>query len=309
MLPDIAGFVVTPSCARLGPPHPAAAEPAGRGADRRPPLVREEVPREHEARRLPHRRPRRPPRSGLEATTAKAAENSGWKIVYTDKYPAAGRCAAGRPYVQAMKDKGVRAIMWTGEPEGLAKLEQAMADANFSVDWIRTPPNHNDQNLIDIAGAGVEEHLRLELLRPVRGSQGLPGDAEVPRSVRASTSRTRRRRPTSGCSRGRPGCCSHRPRTECGSDLTRTCVYNTAKKIHDWTGGGLHATTDPGANSGVGASSCCSATPQGLRAASTSTRTTASTTAARRTRTSSRGKQRTRASRSPTSGKTMKDLK
>ena len=34
----------------------------------------------------------------------------------------------------------------------------------------------------------------------------------------------------------------------CGSDLTRRCVYEHAKQIHDWTGGGLHAATDPGAN-------------------------------------------------------------
>ena len=37
---------------------------------------------------------------------------------------------------------------------------------------------------------------------------------------------------------------------ECGSDLTRKCVYDNAKKIHDWTGGGLHAPTDPGKNQG-----------------------------------------------------------
>ncbi|MCU1461245.1 MAG: hypothetical protein JWO37_1320 [Acidimicrobiales bacterium] len=35
---------------------------------------------------------------------------------------------------------------------------------------------------------------------------------------------------------------------ECGSTLTRQCIVNNISKVHDWTGGGLHANTDPGAN-------------------------------------------------------------
>ncbi len=33
---------------------------------------------------------------------------------------------------------------------------------------------------------------------------------------------------------------------KCGSDLTRQCVINELSKVHEWTGGGLHAPTDPG---------------------------------------------------------------
>jgi ABC-type branched-subunit amino acid transport system substrate-binding protein len=35
---------------------------------------------------------------------------------------------------------------------------------------------------------------------------------------------------------------------ECGSNLTRQCIVNNMSKVHDWTGGGLHASTDPGNN-------------------------------------------------------------
>ncbi len=34
----------------------------------------------------------------------------------------------------------------------------------------------------------------------------------------------------------------------CGIDLTRDCVMSDLAAIHDWTGGGLHVPTDPGAN-------------------------------------------------------------
>jgi ABC-type branched-subunit amino acid transport system substrate-binding protein len=35
---------------------------------------------------------------------------------------------------------------------------------------------------------------------------------------------------------------------ECGSDLTRECMVDGLRNVHEWTGGGLHAATDPGAN-------------------------------------------------------------
>jgi hypothetical protein len=34
----------------------------------------------------------------------------------------------------------------------------------------------------------------------------------------------------------------------CGSDLTRQCMINNLSKIHSWTGGGLHASGNPGSN-------------------------------------------------------------
>ena len=35
---------------------------------------------------------------------------------------------------------------------------------------------------------------------------------------------------------------------DCGSTLTSDCVMTALAKVHSWTGGGLHAETDPGAN-------------------------------------------------------------
>lgn len=35
---------------------------------------------------------------------------------------------------------------------------------------------------------------------------------------------------------------------KCGSELTRQCMIDELSQIHEWTGGGLHAPSDPGAN-------------------------------------------------------------
>ena len=35
---------------------------------------------------------------------------------------------------------------------------------------------------------------------------------------------------------------------DCGANLTRTCVYDKAKAVTSWTGGGLHGETNPSSN-------------------------------------------------------------
>jgi hypothetical protein len=34
----------------------------------------------------------------------------------------------------------------------------------------------------------------------------------------------------------------------CGSELTKECIFSEIDKIEEWTGGGLHAPTNPGSN-------------------------------------------------------------
>jgi hypothetical protein len=141
LLPDIAGYVVTPEA---------------RSAD----LLVQPLPNPFdnqtvgEFRWLGKKYPQSTEKVGVLAadiaTTAAVgkAQTQGvdtldWKVVYTDKYPATG-VADWSPYVQGLKDKGVRGLIWIGEPENLAKLEQAMTNANYKVDWIRADTNHYD---------------------------------------------------------------------------------------------------------------------------------------------------------------------
>ena len=52
---------------------------------------------------------------------------------------------------------------------------------------------------------------------------------------------------------------------ECGNDLTRKCMYDNAKKVTSWTGGGLHATTEPGAGTSSDCFALEQATPSGFK--------------------------------------------
>ena len=80
---------------------------------------------------------------------------AGMTIVADIQYNANGE-NTWAPIVQALKSKGVKGILWTGEPENLAKLEQGLKDANYPMDFIRPDANHYDQKLLDTGGKAIE---------------------------------------------------------------------------------------------------------------------------------------------------------
>lgn len=260
MLPDMPGFVVTPEAREsellLQPlPNPPGALQIG------------------DLRWLEKKFPESTKHVGMLtgdlATTAKvsaddreAIEKLGWDVVYNDKYPVAGN-VAWTPYVQSLKDKGVRGIMWTGEPEGLAKLEQAMKDANYSVDWIRSPPNHYDPSLIEVGGDALKNTYVWSSFAPFEDAKDNPAVQEY-LDLFAKYKPEAKTKALLGLQSWSAWLLFAQAARDCGSNLTRTCVYNTVKKVHTWTGGGLHARTDPGANTGSGCYLLLRATPNGF---------------------------------------------
>jgi Periplasmic binding protein len=260
MLPDVSGFVVTPkardSALLLQPlPNPPGALQIG------------------DLRWLAKKYPESTKHVGMLtgdiATTAKvsaddrqAIQSMGWKVVYDDKYPVAGN-VGWTPYVQGLKDRGVRGIMWTGEPENLAKLEQAMVDANYRVDWIRTPPNHYDPSLIALGGDALRNTYVWGGFAPFEEAKDHP-------AVQKYLDLFKQYKPGAkttallGLQSWSAWLLFAQAARDCGSDLTRTCVYNQVKKTHDWTGGGLHARSDPGSNTPSSCFLLLRATPHGF---------------------------------------------
>jgi hypothetical protein len=260
MLPDFAGFVVTPiardSDLLVQPlPNPPGALQVG--------------DLKWLAKKFPASTKHVGYLTGDLQTTAivseqdrEAAESLGFTTVYQDKYPASG-AVSWAPYVQSLKDKGVRAIMWTGEPEGLAKLELAMADASYRVDWIRAAPNHNDPSLIDVAGPALKNTYVWSSFVPFEDAKSSPAMQQY-LDLFARYAPDAKTKAYLGLQSWSAWLLFAQAARDCGSDLTRTCLFTTAKKIHTWTGGGLHAPTDPGANSGAGCFLLLRATPSGF---------------------------------------------
>ena len=185
-------------------------------------------------------------------TVAKQAEEAvtsrGWDIVYNDQYPAAGP-TTWAPYVQAMKDKGVEGIIWVGEPENLAKFQQEMQNAAFSVKWIRTDVNHYDAKLTDVGGAAIANTYMPSSFAPFEDAAKNPATQQYLDAF-AKYKPDAKTKAALGVQAWSSWMLFAQAARNCGSELTRKCVYENAKKIHTWTGGGLHAPTDPGNNRG-----------------------------------------------------------
>src|SRR5699024_2179607 len=63
-----------------------------------------------------------------------AGEELGWSAVHRSQYNTLGE-ASWTPLAETLSSADVRGLVYTGEPENLAKLLQAMDDIGFEPDW------------------------------------------------------------------------------------------------------------------------------------------------------------------------------
>lgn len=261
MLPDVAGFVVSPEA---------------RGAD----LLIQPVPNPPGfisigdyawlAEKFPDSTDHIGLLTGDIQTTVKvgsddreALEKKGWRFVYSDVFPAIG-VASWSPYVQALKDRGVRGLVWVGEPEGLAKLEIELQNAGVELDWIRTPPNHYDPSLIEIAGPALYNTYVWSGFVPFEeadSNQAIQQYLDVFEQFKPGA----KTRAGLGVQSWSAWLLFAQLARDCGSELTRRCIWDKAQEVHEWTGGGLHAASDPGKKKGSGCYLVLEATPDGFK--------------------------------------------
>ena len=193
-----------------------------------------------------------------------ATEELGWRITYDDVYPAAG-VADWTPYAQKLRDADVKGLIWVGEPESLAKLLGALGDIGYRLDFIRTDANHYDQNLIKNAGASLApKNVYIQ-------SAFHPFENAAPSSATGQYLKAfeeylpdGKKQTYLGLQAWSSWLLFAKAASSCGNDLTRRCLYDAAKKVHSWTGGGLHAESDPGATKATECYAVMLATPNGF---------------------------------------------
>ena len=191
-----------------------------------------------------------------------AAAELGWTSVYKAQYNTLGE-ASWTPLAQALSSAKVEGVVYTGEPENLAKLRQAMIDIGYEPDWVLGSANVIDQNFIDVGGDAVsnvysttavvppfladenpatQQYLDLfEQYLPDGKSEALLGYNSFSAWLLFATAAK-----------------------ECGADLTRKCVFENAEKVTEWTGGGLHAVSNPSESKYPRCSMVIEATPDGF---------------------------------------------
>lgn len=261
LMPDIAGYLVSPEA---------------RGAD----LAVQPVPNavttipsgdmKYLAKKYPDGAKNYGVLAGDIATTkvvgeqyAELANSLGWHQVYNDVYPAIG-VSDWTQYAQAIKSSGVKGLIWVGEPEFLAKLEQALNNIGYAPDFIRTDANHYDRKLIDNGGAAIKDNVFVRsVFYPFEEAGKNPATKQY-LDLFAKYLPNGKNRTYLGLQAMSAWLLFAQAAKACGNDLTRKCVYDNAKKVTSWTGGGLHAQTDPGAGTAPFCFTVEQATPKGF---------------------------------------------
>ncbi|WP_371657627.1 ABC transporter substrate-binding protein [Streptomyces sp. NBC_00280] len=167
----------------------------------------------------------------------------GGKLDYADVYPAAG-VSDWTPYAQTIKSKKIKGLIFNGSFAELAKLEQALTNTGYKLDWIDTNNNAYGPAFLKLAGTAIAEqnnYADLSGVTPLEQSADNPAtkqvqelfakyapDAQVTLPALRSFTAWLLFATAAG---------------EC-DDLTRKCVYENAMKQTEWTAGGLQAPMD-----------------------------------------------------------------
>jgi hypothetical protein len=262
LLPDIAGYVVTAAAKGadlLVQPVPNTVDAVNVSAQR---YVLERFPDSADA--VGYLTGNLPATVAVNDQNQEAAEDLGLETVYEAQYSAAGE-PTWTPLAQALQSNEVKGLQWTGEPENLAKLLVALEDIGYELEWVATAANHIDQKLIDQGGGAVrnvfiagsvvpyfqaedneatqqyqdlfEEYLPDGRDQAYLGYQGFSAWLLFAQAVK-----------------------------ECGSDVTRSCVFEAAQ-VDSWTGGGLHAESNPAEALPPECATITEATPDGFQVA------------------------------------------
>ncbi len=169
----------------------------------------------------------------------------GWTFIGCDQeYNLQGE-ADWKPFIQRMKDCGVEAVYFTGAPyPNFENLLTAAQQLDYDPIWLVDSPFYNPQlSTWNVEGAGDDVYFRLAFVPFDEVRPGSATQAYLDMIDSAGGDAT-----LSGAGATSSFLLWASAAKACGSDLTRECVGEQLEQIHEWTGGGLHAPTDPGGN-------------------------------------------------------------
>ncbi|MCB9372201.1 MAG: ABC transporter substrate-binding protein [Microthrixaceae bacterium] len=181
------------------------------------------------------------------ARTKEAYEQNDATIVYEQTYNVLGE-ANWAPFANAIKEAGVTWLNFVGEGENLAALQQAMSEIDYSPEVTLQDTNFYDQAYLDAAGPAANGTYLRSAFVPFEEAADNPATQQYIDLVEAEGGKVA----LLGAQSMSGWLLFSQAVKECDDQgtLTRSCVLETAGSVTDWTGGGLHAPTDPSTNSG-----------------------------------------------------------
>ncbi len=185
----------------------------------------------------------------VEAQYVEMMEQIPGEVVDRIVYNSAGE-ATWAPIVQRLKDRGVRAMTFVGAPEVLALLLKAMDELGYRPELIIQEASFYVDSLIRLGGSSAEGVVARTLYAPFEEADRYPGVAAYLDMM--ATYRPGGKVAGLGLQATSAYLLFAQSAARCldtdDGVLTRACVLREAAAVNDWTGGGMHAPTNPGTN-------------------------------------------------------------
>ena len=180
----------------------------------------------------------------VDEQLTEAAKTLGWTVKDKRTYNPIGE-PTWVPFAQALKDRGIKGLIYTGEPQNLGLLEKAIQQIGYTnqLDFIIVAINHYDANLQKSGGSAIHNVFMTDAFVPFEQASESPAtqqyldlfDKYLPDGKSHAAL---------GLQAWSAWLLFALSAAKCGDDLTRKCVYDNALQVTDWTGGGLHAPQD-----------------------------------------------------------------
>ena len=150
-----------------------------------------------------------------------------------------------KPFVQKLKDCGAEAVYWVGSPyPNFENVLDAAAQIDYHPIWY-TDPNTYDESFRQWNTSGNADRVYMrQTFLPLEEADSAPAVQQFLDLVDATGGDPNQQ----GMQAASAFLLWATATKACGSNVTRACVGEELSKIHEWTGGGLHAPADPGNN-------------------------------------------------------------
>jgi ABC-type branched-subunit amino acid transport system substrate-binding protein len=169
---------------------------------------------------------------------------AGWTFLDCDQtYQLAGE-ADWKPFAQRLKDCGAEAVAFSGGEGNFENLLDASAQVGFEPIWF-TEANFYTQTFALWNGSGNADQVYVkDIYVPLFDAPADSATAQYIKIVEGDGGDISQL----GTQATSAFLLWATAAKECGADLTRDCVMQKLHAVTEWTGGGLHAPTNPGQN-------------------------------------------------------------
>jgi ABC-type branched-subunit amino acid transport system substrate-binding protein len=173
-----------------------------------------------------------------------AGAHFGWKTAYDQSYNALGE-ASWVPFAQSLKTKGVKGLLWTGEPDALGKLVAALGQVNYKMAWIAAVSNAAEPQLISAAGDSIKLNnvYVQDPFTPFLATD-VPAINQYEQLFQKYLPHGRNKAAL-GLSSFSAWLLFAQAAKACGATITRLCVYDNASHTKSWNGAGLTGQVNP----------------------------------------------------------------